>query len=295
MLEAVRGVPRGQLRPVEWLGAEAGVPGATTAELLEAVRSGPAPVLIPVHRLSDEDGRLVDCGLPTGLVERLRAHESIDEERLGRFAAAGTHYLGSGTTRIFCYPTCAHARRITDRHRVPFGSVAAARGVGLSALPELSPRGGLISRRSYGSAVGRTEDPSVVRKALRGRPPRRPASGGRFTAPGDVRRVRVRRPGEQAPPGQATRAPAPARALVDRPRVPEREAAGRPGVRRWSSNEQGEGETQEDESRDCVADPGGERRERGLAARSPRHDPYAHFGEDQQPESADRQVHRRQQ
>ncbi|WP_426499719.1 Ada metal-binding domain-containing protein [Streptomyces sp. D54] len=130
VLEAVRGVPRGQLRPVEWLGAEAGVSGATTAELLEAVRSAPAPVLIPVHRLSDEDGRPVDCGLPTGLVERLRAHESIDEERLGRFAAAGTHYLGSGTTRIFCYPTCAHARRITDRHRVPFGSVAAARGAG---------------------------------------------------------------------------------------------------------------------------------------------------------------------
>ncbi|WP_406250924.1 Ada metal-binding domain-containing protein [Streptomyces cyaneofuscatus] len=130
VLEAVRGIPRGQLRPVGWLEAEAGVPEATAAELLEAVRSGPAPVLIPVHRLGDEDGRPVDCGLPAVLVERLRAYEGIDEERLGRFAAAGTHYLGSGTTRIFCYPTCAHARRITDRHRVPFGSVAAARRAG---------------------------------------------------------------------------------------------------------------------------------------------------------------------
>ncbi|MFH9294118.1 Ada metal-binding domain-containing protein [Streptomyces sp. NPDC017520] len=130
VLEAVRGIPRGQLRPVGWLGAEAGIPEATAAELLEAVRSGPAPVLIPVHRLGDEDGRPVDCGLPAALAERLRAYEGIDEERLGRFAAAGTHYLGSGTTRIFCYPTCAHARRITDRHRVPFGSVAAARGAG---------------------------------------------------------------------------------------------------------------------------------------------------------------------
>ena len=139
VLEAVRAIPRGQLRPTGWLAREAGLPGADPAELLAAVRANPAPVLIPVHRLADEGGRPLDCGLPAGLVERLRAHEGIDEERLDRFSAVGTHFLGSDTTRIFCYPTCAHARRITDRHRVPFGTVDAAHAAGYRACLSCRP------------------------------------------------------------------------------------------------------------------------------------------------------------
>ncbi|MEV6120141.1 Ada metal-binding domain-containing protein [Streptomyces sp. NPDC052077] len=130
VLEAVRGIPRGQVRPLGWLGREAGLPGASAAELLAAVRANPAPVLIPVHRLGGPDGRPLACGLPPELVDRLRAHEGVDEERLDRFSVEGTRYLGSDTTRIFCYPTCAHARRITERHRVPFASVDAARAAG---------------------------------------------------------------------------------------------------------------------------------------------------------------------
>ncbi|MFG2916439.1 Ada metal-binding domain-containing protein [Kitasatospora sp. NPDC048298] len=139
VLEAVRAIPRGQLRPPRWLGREAGLPEADEADLLAAVRANPVPVLIPVHRLGDEDGRPLDCGLPADLVERLRAHEGIDGERLHRFAADGTHFLGSDTTRIFCYPTCADARRITDRHRVPFGSAADARAAGYRACRSCRP------------------------------------------------------------------------------------------------------------------------------------------------------------
>ncbi|MEU5220668.1 Ada metal-binding domain-containing protein [Streptomyces sp. NPDC020807] len=139
VLEAVRAIPRGQLRPAGWLAKEAGLREFTAVEILRAVRATPAPVLIPVHRLSDEDGRPVDCGLPPDLVDRLWAHEGIDTDRLDRFSAEGTHYLGSDTTRIFCYPTCAHARRITDRHRVPFGSVDAARAAGYRACFSCRP------------------------------------------------------------------------------------------------------------------------------------------------------------
>jgi methylphosphotriester-DNA--protein-cysteine methyltransferase len=35
-------------------------------------------------------------------------------------------YYGSDTTRIYCFPTCRHARRISDRHRVPFHSAIEA-------------------------------------------------------------------------------------------------------------------------------------------------------------------------
>ncbi|RAJ38342.1 6-O-methylguanine DNA methyltransferase-like protein [Kitasatospora sp. SolWspMP-SS2h] len=139
VLEAVRAIPRGQLRPTGWVAREAGLPGADQGELLAAVRANPVPVLIPVHRLADEDGTPLDCGLPAELAERLRTHEGIDEERLDRFLAAGTHFLGSDTTRIFCYPTCAHARRITDRHRVPFGTADAAHAAGYRACLSCRP------------------------------------------------------------------------------------------------------------------------------------------------------------
>src|SRR6185295_646109 len=38
--------------------------------------------------------------------------------------AAGSRYVGSDTTKIYCLPTCRHARRVTDRHRLEFHSAA---------------------------------------------------------------------------------------------------------------------------------------------------------------------------
>ena len=49
---------------------------------------------------------------------------------LERQPPRGARYWGSATTRIFCLATCAHARRITPEHRVPFASVAAAKAAG---------------------------------------------------------------------------------------------------------------------------------------------------------------------
>ena len=138
VLEAVRAIPFGQLRPAAWLVGEVG--GALSPEeALDAARANPAPALIPTHRLSLPDGTPADVGLPTGFAERLRDREGIDEERVDRFARAGTRFLGSGTTRIYCYPTCAHARRITERHQVPFASVHQAGAAGFRACLSCRP------------------------------------------------------------------------------------------------------------------------------------------------------------
>ncbi|WP_269676086.1 Ada metal-binding domain-containing protein [Kitasatospora mediocidica] len=138
VLEAVRAIPFGQLRPAAWLLREVG--GALTPEeVWRAVRANPAPALIPTHRLSLPDGTPADCGLPTGFAERLREREGVDEERVDRFARAGARFLGSGTTRIFCYPTCAHARRITARHEVPFASADQAGAAGFRACLSCRP------------------------------------------------------------------------------------------------------------------------------------------------------------
>ena len=47
-----------------------------------------------------------------------------------RLARRGTRFFGSDTTHIYCYPTCAHARRVTDAHRLSFNGAAQAAAAG---------------------------------------------------------------------------------------------------------------------------------------------------------------------
>lgn len=136
VLEAVRGVPRGQLRPTSWISRESGVqPDA----VIEALGANPVTLLVPCHRITYENGVPCDVAyLPeTGRV--LRAAEDIDMERLAEFARQGAVLLGSDTTNIYCHPTCAHARRITPRHQRPFSNVAEARRAGYRACRVCRP------------------------------------------------------------------------------------------------------------------------------------------------------------
>jgi methylphosphotriester-DNA--protein-cysteine methyltransferase len=61
---------------------------------------------------------------------RILAAEGLDTHVLEAEAAAGHRYTGSDTTHIVCHPTCRDARRVTDRHRVSFRSLAAAAAAG---------------------------------------------------------------------------------------------------------------------------------------------------------------------
>lgn len=58
------------------------------------------------------------------------AAEGVDVEGLEQLARSGMHYYGSDTTRVYCFPTCRNARRITARHRVPFSSTRQAAAAG---------------------------------------------------------------------------------------------------------------------------------------------------------------------
>ncbi|QMU71564.1 Ada metal-binding domain-containing protein [Streptacidiphilus sp. P02-A3a] len=127
-LDAVRSVPRGQLRPVAWVAREAGLADAGT--VLAALAANPVPVLIPTHRITHDDGAPCDLGPFDGTGPALRAAEGLDMAGLADFSRAGLRLLGSGTTRIYCHPSCAHARRITPAHQVPFHSPAEARAAG---------------------------------------------------------------------------------------------------------------------------------------------------------------------
>ena len=56
-----------------------------------------------------------------------------------RTASRGVRYVGSDTTGIYCFPTCRHAKRITDPHRVEFRSEEAAEANGYRACKVCRP------------------------------------------------------------------------------------------------------------------------------------------------------------
>jgi alkylated DNA nucleotide flippase Atl1 len=137
VLAAVRTIPSGQLRPLGWVAREAAVAG--TEEVLEALALNPMSVIIPSHRVTFDDGRPCDAGLPLGSGRALRAAEGIDPRRLDELSARGAVFLGSATTHIYCHPTCAHARRITPRHQRPFRTAGEARRAGFRACRSCRP------------------------------------------------------------------------------------------------------------------------------------------------------------
>lgn len=139
VLEATAGITAGQTRPYAWVAEQVGRPGAVRA-IAAALARNPVPVLLPCHRVLRSDARVGGHVLGPVVKERLLRAEGVDLRRLRALARDGTTLLGSDTTRIVCFPTCHHARRITAPHRVGFGSAAAAVRAGYRACKVCRPR-----------------------------------------------------------------------------------------------------------------------------------------------------------
>jgi O-6-methylguanine DNA methyltransferase len=134
-------IPRGEVRPYSWIAAEIGRPKAVRA-VGTALGHNPVPLVVPCHRVVRTDGTIGQYSLGGPAVKRrVLTSEGLDLERLERFAARGVRFLGSDTTRIVCHPTCRHARRITDAHRVAFRSLGEATAAGFRACRDCRPVG----------------------------------------------------------------------------------------------------------------------------------------------------------
>ncbi|MFE3496530.1 MGMT family protein [Streptomyces sp. NPDC059175] len=136
VLQAVRTVPFGQLRPVGWIAREA---AAAPEAVAGALARNPAAVLVPCHRVTYDNGSPCDAGHLPEVGDALRAAEGIDLQRAAELYRAGVVLLGSDTTRIYCHPTCAHARRITPPHQVPFRTAREAGRAGYRACKSCRP------------------------------------------------------------------------------------------------------------------------------------------------------------
>jgi O-6-methylguanine DNA methyltransferase len=129
VLAKAQEIPRGQVRPYAWVAGELGQPAAVRA-VGAALGRNPIPVLIPCHRVVGSDGRLTGYAWGVPYKRTLLAAEGADPDELERLGRRGTRFFGSDTTRIYCYPTCAHARRTTNRHLMKFTGAADAAAVG---------------------------------------------------------------------------------------------------------------------------------------------------------------------
>jgi len=126
-------IPRGEVRPYGWVAAEIGRPKAVRA-VGSALGHNPVPLIVPCHRVVRSDGTIGQYSLGGPENKRtILAAEGLDLQRLAQLASSGVRFIGSDTTRIFCLPTCRHARRVTDRHRLEFHSMAEGQARGYRA------------------------------------------------------------------------------------------------------------------------------------------------------------------
>jgi O-6-methylguanine DNA methyltransferase len=129
VLSKAQEIPLGQVRPYAWVAGELGQPAAVRA-VGAALGRNPVPVLIPCHRVVGSDGRLTGYAWGVPYKRALLAAEGADPDELERLGRRGTRFFGSDTTHIYCYPTCTHARRTSDRHLTRFTGAAQAAAAG---------------------------------------------------------------------------------------------------------------------------------------------------------------------
>jgi O-6-methylguanine DNA methyltransferase len=126
-------IPRGEVRPYGWIAAEIGRPKAHRA-VGTALGHNPVPLIVPCHRVVRSDGTIGQYSLGgPGNKRTILEAEGLDLPEMERLAASGVRFIGSDTTKIFCLPTCRHARRVTDRHRLEFHSMADGQARGYRA------------------------------------------------------------------------------------------------------------------------------------------------------------------
>jgi O-6-methylguanine DNA methyltransferase len=122
-------IPPGELRTYGWVAREIDKPGAVRA-VGSALNKNPVPVVIPCHRVGRSDGSVGDYAYGEEMKRELLEHEGLDTDAVDAVVDAGIRFYGSDTTNVFCFPTCRHAKRITDQHLVAFRSQRQAESAG---------------------------------------------------------------------------------------------------------------------------------------------------------------------
>jgi O-6-methylguanine DNA methyltransferase len=138
VLERMRTIPAGEVRPYAWLAAEAGSPRAVRA-VGNIMNRNPVPLILPCHRVVPSTGGVGNYAFGSGVKRTLLEREGVSTESIDELARRRVRYLGSDTTHIYCYPTCRDARRIQPVHQVPFENERAASAAGYRPCKHCRP------------------------------------------------------------------------------------------------------------------------------------------------------------
>jgi O-6-methylguanine DNA methyltransferase len=139
VLRITAAIPSGEVRPYSWLAKEVGNPGAVRAVGSTMARN-PVPLIIPCHRVVRTDGHIGNYSLGGAHNKRVLLEvEGTHLDELERLASRRIRLWGSDSTKVYCNPTCRHARRITDTHLVEFHDRDEAEAAGYRACEVCRP------------------------------------------------------------------------------------------------------------------------------------------------------------
>jgi O-6-methylguanine DNA methyltransferase len=131
-------IPKGEVRTYSWLAAQIGKPKAVRA-VANYVARNIVPFVIPCHRVVPAGGGVGKYAYGNRMKRDLLEREGVDIDALEDLAKAHVRYIGSRTTKIFCFPTCRDARRIREDNRVPFHDADEARQEGFRPCKRCQP------------------------------------------------------------------------------------------------------------------------------------------------------------
>lgn len=139
VLRKTKEIPYGQVRPYGWVAKEIGHPAAVRA-VGTALANNPILYLIPCHRVVRSDGVIGNYGGGGPEAKRsILRMEGVRVQKLQELAKAGLRYEGVRSTKVYCYPTCQHAKRALERNVVWLHDAAEARAAGFRPCKECRP------------------------------------------------------------------------------------------------------------------------------------------------------------
>ena len=116
---ALSSIPAGEVRTYAWVAQQTGNPRAIRAVASYCAKNV-VPFIVPCHRVVPSSGGVGKYAYGPKMKRDLLAREGVDVDALDALAGQGVRYIGSRTTKIYCFPTCRDARRIREENRVPF-------------------------------------------------------------------------------------------------------------------------------------------------------------------------------
>jgi O-6-methylguanine DNA methyltransferase len=130
VLMKARQIPRGQVRPYSWIAREIGHPRAVRA-VGTALANNPIPYFIPCHRVVRADGEIGNYGGGGPEAKKsILMLEGVGVNRLQELGRHGLRFEGVRSTKVYCYPTCHHARRAMEKNVVWLHDAAEAKARG---------------------------------------------------------------------------------------------------------------------------------------------------------------------